>query len=62
MDIGAQALRSSFGGIVGEYDAGILHQSGDVGGLAAWCRGHIKDTLVGLGIESEDGKEGRRGL
>ena len=62
MDIGAQALRSGFGGVVGKYHAGILHQSGDMSSLAAWCRGHIEDTLVGLGIESEDGKEGRGGL
>lgn len=48
--------------VVGDEDAGVLHECGDVGGLAAGGRGHVHDELSRLRVERHDREEGRGGL
>ena len=45
--------------IVGEDETGVLHEGGNVGGLATRSGSHVEDTLVGLRGEGHNGQERR---
>ena len=49
-------------GVVGHQAAGVLHQGGDVAGLAAGRRAHVEHLLVLLGRERHHGQHTGRAL
>ena len=62
VDVGSQTLRPSLVRIIGEDHAGVLHEGSDMGRFPSRSGSHIKNTLVGLWGESNDGEEGGGGL
>ncbi|SGY16355.1 BQ5605_C012g06854 [Microbotryum silenes-dioicae] len=61
-DVTTETLDATSTRIIGPDFSRVAHQSGHVRRLTTRCGRHIEHAFVGLGIERDDGEEGRSGL
>ena len=62
MDVAHYGLAAVLVGVVGQDHAGVVHDGGDVGGLAPGGAGHVQHSLPRLGGQGHHGEQGARAL
>ena len=62
MDVAHHGLAAVLVGVVGQDHAGVVHDGGDVRGLAPGGAGHVQYSLPRLGGQSHHREQGARAL
>ena len=62
LDVELEGTQTLLLDVVGEDDAGVLHELGDVSGFASRGGGQVEDLLVGLGVQGQHWQERRGAL